>query len=281
MDKLMRLFLSLLIIFCFFSCESVEHEKKIFTEEERLEYAKLLIPSRSRHEQGGSGEAMLLRESNSLDSTNASVYRYMSIAFIKRGFGAEFYPLYAKAVELDPLTWLGWRGYMFLYYYRDYNRAIKDFDALDPLTPNFVDYPQAQSIDFMRGIAYLGLDDYDTAIEYLDKYIEYESESIGIEYIDDKAMLYKAIALFKQEKISEALKVIDLANSYSFKSSEYYFWKAKCLTKQNQKEEARDHLNIAETKLAQGNHFDRNYVDEFYQLHQAYIDDLREELAQD
>ena len=38
------------------------------------------------------------------------------------------------------------------YFYRDYKRALKDIEEYDALTPNFVDYPQWTSVNYMRGI---------------------------------------------------------------------------------------------------------------------------------
>ena len=42
-------------------------------------------------------------------------------------------------------------------------KSIADFNASDSLT-TYLDYPQGHSVDFWRGIAYLGANDYDNQL---------------------------------------------------------------------------------------------------------------------
>jgi len=124
--------------------------------------------------QGSVAEIMVLREALQMQPRNADLWREIGVPYGKRGMAMEFYENYGKAAKYDPLNWQGWRGYMYLYFYRDYERAIADFDSLDKLTPNFVDYPQSTSIHFMRAICYLQLGEYDKALSFWDAHIEEE-----------------------------------------------------------------------------------------------------------
>jgi len=142
------------------------------------------------------------------DSTHAESWRELSIPFLKRGMPHLWKKYIDKAVELDPVAWQGYRGYNYLWFYRDYKSAIADFDATDTLTPNFTDAPQGHSVDFWRGIAYLGLKDHKKSIAYFDKHIEKETKETGEDWVEHEAFLYRGIAHYESEKDKEYLSKI-------------------------------------------------------------------------
>lgn len=57
-----------------------------------------------------------------------------SVPYLKRGEFIEWKKLIDKAVELDPLTHLGYRGWCRYQFLRDYKGAIADLELLDSLT---------------------------------------------------------------------------------------------------------------------------------------------------
>src|SRR5688500_7323755 len=125
-----------------------------------------------KHFNQGSPENMeLIETAIELDPNNSAAWRELSVPYLKRGLGHEWKPLFDKAVEIDPISWQGWRGYLKLFFYRDYEGAIQDFNATDTLTPNFTDYPQSLSVDYLRALAYLQLKDFDASIKFITKYI--------------------------------------------------------------------------------------------------------------
>ncbi len=60
-----------------------------------------------------------------------------------------------QAVACDSSRWIGWRGYLYPYFYRDNKKAIADFDTTNHLTPDFIYAPQGHSVDYWGGHAYL------------------------------------------------------------------------------------------------------------------------------
>jgi hypothetical protein len=140
--------------------------------------------------QGSPGCQAMLIESLRMDSSNADAWREYSIPYLKRGIGHEWIGPIDSAVKYDAFTWQGYRGYNKLYFYRDFDGAIADFNATDTLTPGFTDYPQGQSVDYMRGIAYLGKKEFKNAIAYLERYMEEVTNEQGVEWADAYAFLY-------------------------------------------------------------------------------------------
>jgi len=56
------------------------------------------------------------------------------------------------------------QGYLFIYFFRDYQNAIANFNASDSLTPNHIDSPQGHSVDCGIRHSYLGAKDYENSI---------------------------------------------------------------------------------------------------------------------
>ncbi|WP_299311604.1 tetratricopeptide repeat protein [uncultured Aquimarina sp.] len=248
--------------------------KKEFDETESKKYAKQFIEGlKGPTYQGSPEEHFLIEEAKIFDPTFSDIYREMGASRVKRGVNTEAMKKYAKAVSLDPESWQGYRGYLYLYFYRDYDNAIKDFDELDALTPNFVDYPQSENIDFMRGIAYMMKKDYPRAQEYFKKFFEHESKSGDLNYIESRAFMYYGITYFETGDLEKALEKFDLGIKHN-KNADLFYWKAKTMKALHRKQSGIiKYLEISKELLSQGYNSRRPYVEEFYQ---TYIEDIEE-----
>lgn len=257
--------------------ESVWYEKE-FSADEHKELSLSLLDGIGYYYQGSPASQMLLQEALSYDPNNAKVHREIGVPFLKRGIASAFPNFYGKAADLDPLGWTGWRGYLYLYFYRDYERAIADFNLTDTLTPNQVDYPQSISVDYMRGICYLMIDDYPKAIEYFDRHIAHETNITGFEYIDNKTFLYRGIAYLKQDKIDEAVASFKSGLSIEDDNTDLHFWLAKVQTQQGELAAAKQSLELAQQAFAKDDFNRRYYVEEFFQTYEADLDALSTQL---
>lgn len=198
MEILQKLFLSLSLLLLICSCEEGKSNK-----ERSLECFEYGLS----HYQGTQESINAFAKAVELDPTHAESWRELSIPFLKRGMPHLWKKYIDKAVELDPIAWQGYRGYNYLWFYRDYKNAIADFNATDTLTPNFTDAPQGHSVDYWRGIAYLGLKDYKNAIAYFDKHIQKETEETGEDWVEHEAFLYRGIAHYEAGKLANNLAI--------------------------------------------------------------------------
>jgi tetratricopeptide (TPR) repeat protein len=178
-----------------------------------------------------------------------------------------------KAVACNPTIWQPYRGYNYLWFYRDYKKAIADFNASDTLTPNFIDAPQGHSVDYWRGIAYLGLKDYKNSIYFFDKYINKEIEDSGEDWVELTAFLYRGIAYYENNNLEEALKNFDKQIHYAKQTADGKYYKALILHQQDKKEKALNILNEAIIDFNNGFFNERPYVET---LKQIYIQDLEQ-----
>ncbi|MBG7610769.1 tetratricopeptide repeat protein, partial [Polaribacter sp. BAL334] len=99
------------------------------------------------------------------DQNNSDAWMERSVSYNKSGDFKQGFEYLNKAVELNPTSHLGYRAWIRLRKIRDYDKALADFDRLDSLTPNFVDAPWGENIDFLRGECYFGIKDYRKAID--------------------------------------------------------------------------------------------------------------------
>ena len=168
MEKLLRLFLNVFALLALFSCRE---DYSGLDASERRALAIEVFESGAHLPQGSPKSMTRIAKAVEIDSTYAEALREHSVAYLKRGMPHKWKTWMDKAVYHDAKTWQPWRGYLYLWFYRDYKKAIEDFNASDTLTPSFIDQPQGHSVDFWRGIAYLGLKDYENSISYWDKHI--------------------------------------------------------------------------------------------------------------
>ena len=162
MERSRKFFLSLPLFFV--ACTQPQVKQN-------AERSLAFLDSAGHNYQGNVKNMTYLMKAIENDSTHAEAYRELSIPYLKRGYPHLWFPLMNKAVELDP-SWTGSRGYNYLFFYRDYKRALADFRATDSLTPGFTDFPQAMSVRYLKGLCFLGMEQYDSALFHFQEYID-------------------------------------------------------------------------------------------------------------
>ena len=176
------------------------------------------------------------------DPTNSEIYFEQSVPYNKRGVYERGFELLDKAVEYNPKVYLGYRGYMKLRFLRDFDGAIKDFETLDELTPNFVDAPWGEDIDFLRGEAYFGIGEYQKAIEHFNKSIENQGE----DWADIQTYVYLGICESKLENFDKAVISYNRALNQSKYICEAHLGLAKVHKEIGETEKAKEHILKAE-----------------------------------
>ena len=260
MERLQKFYLSfLIVVLSFISCDTKEEKIKKAAEFGFSFY------------QGTPPHMNAFAYCIELDSTKAEYWRELSVTYLKRGIPHEWKKYYDKAVEYDAEIWQPWRGYLYLWFYRDYKKAIADFDASDILTPNFTDTPQGHSVDYWRGIAYLGLKDYKKSIEYFDKNIAEDSAKYGEEFVEVTAFLYQGINYYELNDYKKAEENFNKLIKYSYGNygdGKYYL--SKIFKAQGKLKEAK---LMAESALED---FKNAYVNQ-----RPYVESMRELYLED
>lgn len=269
MVKFLKYSLSIIIFIGLISCgKSPEN----LSTEEKVALAKKMYDPIGHYGQGTPRIMSMLDSIVALDPTHCDAMRELSIPYLKRGLILPWKPQFEKAAECNPEVWVPWRGYLYLQFYRDYKKAIADFDASDTLTPNFTDAPQGHSVDYWRGIAYLGLKDYENSIHYFDTYINEVTEKDGEDWAETTAFLYRGIAHYESKNPKAALEDFDKMIHYNRNlTADGSYYKALVLFEENKCEEAKKELYKAIENFNLG-YFNKHHYTEA--LKQIYIQDL-------
>jgi len=273
MGRLLKYYLSFLVIVVCASCVEFSNETyHHLTHDERktlsADYAQL-----ARYCERGSPKNMrLLEKAIKIDPQNDLAWRDLALPYLYAGMINEWNKHMKKAVELNPVAWQDWRGYQKLYFFRDYSGALFDLDATDTLTFNQVDYPQNISVDYLRGMCYLGLEQYDRSIEYFDKYIDDETEKVGEAYVDESAFLYLGIIANSQNRFDDAIKHFERAAKFEIGNADLDYHKAKAYLSIGEIEKAQELLLNAKKKFE-----DDEYMRGFrYEaIEQLYLSDIK------
>lgn len=271
MVKLLKYFLSLSTLIV---CACTPENTGELSYEDRQKLSLEILSEGERLYQGSPKSMTRIQKAILIDSTNSEALRELSVPYLKRGMMAQWKVGYDKAVEVNPEVWIPMRGYLHLLFHRDYDKAISDFNMADSLTPGFKDSPQGHSIDYWRGIAYIGKKNYDKAIENFENHSSIETENVGEDWIETTTFLYNGIAYFKKEQYEEALVNFDKMIKYNHNiTGDGNFYKAKTLLALKRDNEAGTYAEKALIDFNNGAYHKHDYVEV---LHQLYKNDITE-----
>ena len=166
------------------------------------------------YHQGSPANMNAIEEILVLDPNHCDALRERSIPYLKRGMPQGWKKYIDQGVKCDPVSWIGWRGHHYLYYYRNYTKAIADFDTTDTLTPNHIDAPQGHSVDFWRGHAYLGPKDYEKSLYYYRKHIDRVNAEFGEDWVEPEAFLNMAVVHYENKSLDSMPYYLDKALHY-------------------------------------------------------------------
>jgi len=275
MEKLPKLYLSLCCALLLFSCQKDTN----LNPTEKRELAKKKYKAAIKFRQGSTPFQNGIADAVAIDPLYSQGVYELSVADLKRGLPHKWLPQYNKAVVLDSVTRIPWRGYLYLWFYRDYKKAIADFDASDTLTPEFIDVPQGHTVDYWRGIAYLGLKNYEKSNWYFEKHIAKEIKDFGEDYVDVTAFLYNGISYFEAGNYEKALLNFNKQLKYSRNlSADAKYYKAKILKAENKNSEALESINEAILDYSKGYSNTRAYVETLRQLYPQDFTELKTKL---
>ncbi|MGB0177484.1 MAG: tetratricopeptide repeat protein [Owenweeksia sp.] len=268
MEKLQRFFLSLPFILLACTEHSEIHDPQ---------RSQAFLDSARHHYQGNVSNMTYLLKAVATNTGNAEAYRELSIPYLKRGYPHLWFPLMAKTIDLDP-SWTGARGYNYLFFYRDYERALADFRATDIITPGFTDFPQAMSIRYLKGLCFFGMEQYDSALVHFQEYIDEDTRHFGPEWVDEKVFIYRAIIYNYRADYSRAIKEAHSGLFIFDQSADLHYHKALAHLHLGELDSARLHTSKALEYFDMGYFHNRPYVEVQEQIYRTDIKELQERL---
>ncbi len=235
------------------------------------------VEKASRHRQGSYLEQQLLDTALMIDSTNDNAWMEKASWAIKVGDYIGFNYLIGKAIELEPAYHLGYRGWLKLYTLRDYEGALADFDRLDQLTPDFMDYPWSENIYYLRGLAYKQLGRYRQALANFTECIERTTTEMGAAFIDPYCYVYRGMMYLQLDSSQRASDDFDAALQLYEQCPEAHFRKGQMLLTLNQRRLACESFQKA-LHYAEAGYLKKNIYKEVFD--EVYSEDIDQRLSQ-
>ncbi|MFM9838848.1 MAG: tetratricopeptide repeat protein [Cyclobacteriaceae bacterium] len=280
MVKSLKFCLSLFALLALSNCQNPDEYKEYSISERKKMSIEYLENGEKNFGQGSPQNMELIEIAIKLDTTNAAAWRELSVPYLKRGIPHEWKQLFDKAVKIDPTVWQGWRGYLKLFFYRDYEAAIDDFNATDTLTPGFTDYPQSMSVDYLRGLAYFQLGDSQRALDYYTKYINEVTAKSGEDWVDVYAFIHRAIVFIKLNEYEKAITDLEKCLKYYSSSSDAYYHLAAINLQLGRKQIAKEQIVKAKDLFEKGYYMHRPYVETFGQIDLFAIEEIEKKTTE-
>jgi tetratricopeptide (TPR) repeat protein len=239
MEQLRKFYLSILFFFIFFASlgqnaikDKEYYLKKAFSNPQTSEKFRTAIDSGLK-----------------VFPNDSQLWRENATSYFKAAEYAPAMQYINKAVELDTLRWLGYRGFMKCIFMKDYKNALIDFQNIYKKKP--IEQIMDHSFPFWIGLCYLKLNQLDSARRFLNVSIN-QAQKNGADWVHFNERFYSAICYSQAQKYDLALKEFDetLRLSHSFSDAQYY--KSKILLLLNRKQEAIELLNQANENAAKG-----------------------------
>lgn len=217
--------------------------------------------------------AKKVKKIEAFESLNSDDYYNYSVNINKSGDFATGFKYLNYAVKLEPKKHLGYRGWIHLRKLRNYEKALNDFNKLDSLTPNFIDAPWGEDIDFLRGECFYGGKDFKTAIKYFNQSIKNQK---GDEWANLQTLVYLGICEYELKNYQKAIKEFKRALKQSEYTCEAHFGLAKTYIKLYNFKEANYHILKAEENISYKR--DDNYNELLNEIYLSEIINLKQQL---
>lgn len=139
-----------------------------------------------------------------------------------------------KAVEINKVRYLSYRGFIKCIFAKTYKEAIADFEEIKSIEGNSIEMDH--SYDFYIALSHLQLNNFITAEEIFTQDVNTQVEEWGEKEYHHLSIFYLAISQYEQKKWEEANKNFDKTLEKYPTFSEALYYKSICLMNLNQNE---------------------------------------------
>ncbi|MBE7685634.1 tetratricopeptide repeat protein [Tenacibaculum piscium] len=215
------------------------------------------------------GKEMIDKSIKKIKNFSASGYHIYSIQNTKNGNYNKAIEYLDKASDLEPKEVDGYYGWLLLYYYRDYEKALFYLNRYDSFTPDFDDSVGDDNILYAKALCYKELGQYSKALELFDNAIKSELKEHGENWISHQVYFQKARTLHLLGQQKKAIEYYNKTIKLWNKSSESFYYKGLAQIEINDSLVGRKNLDIALDLVTKGYKTSDGYValfDEVYQM---------------
>lgn len=208
------------------------------------------------------------------DSITADDYHGWSVQNTKNGNYAIAIDKLEKVMQINPQEGSAYYGWVLLYYYRDYEKALKILEQHDAYTPNFSDAPMGEDVHYLKGLCQMQLQHYQKAVDEFNTYINNLASTNSEDYVDVYTFVQKGRCLSKLGQYKEAVKSYKKALKYYENCTEAYYFMGSTQLKIGEKDSACMNFNKALELINNGYKSSDNYVEYFHEIYPQQIEEI-------
>ncbi|PCJ01439.1 MAG: hypothetical protein COB15_00515 [Flavobacteriales bacterium] len=207
-----------------------------------------------------------------IENPSGETFHAMSVQNTKNGNYNIAISALEKAVKLEPEEGFAYYGWVLLYYYRDYEKALSILEQYDTYTPDFSDAPMGEDIHYLKGLCHMQMNHCQKALDEFDTYINNLASTHGEDFVDVYTFVQKGRCLTILGKYEEAILSFKKAIKYYDKCPEAYYFMGLTQLEMNEKESACANFTIALDLTKKGYKSSDTYVEYFHEIYTQQIE---------
>lgn len=235
-------------------------------------YEACIIASEGKTEQGSKVSQLQFDKAIELCSNFDYAYFEKAVPYLKRGDFITWKKLIDKAVELNPTSHLGYRGWCKYQFVRDYRGAINDLEKLDSIASYDIGYSinSDYHLNVAKALCYKALGQKKRAIEIIEKQLAQNSyTAMTYDY------LHLGVLKMEMGDINEGIECLKKSIAFNDYLSEPYYYLGLIYKKQNMTKEFKENMEKAKTYYIKGYKCFDPYT---HPMDRIYLTDIEREL---
>lgn len=206
------------------------------------------------------------------ENSDGQIYHALSVQNTKNGNYNIAISALEKAYRMNPEEAGAYYGWVLLYYYHDYQKALSILNEYDNYTPNFSDAPMGECIHYLKGLANMQLENYNSAIDEFNISIENTSRQNGENWVNYVVFLNKGRCLLRLKKQDEAIVNFEKALNNHQKCPEAYYFIGISQLELQENSKACENFRIALKLIKEGYKSSNLYVELFHEIYEQQVE---------
>lgn len=267
MEKFQKYYLSLLILVVYSNLQSQVNCNVMQSDD--CKKACEIYNYLEKYDQGSKDSQEGFDKAIALCPDFSNLYMEKSVPYLKRGDFISWKILIDKAVELDPASHLGYRGWCKYQFLRDYKGAVADIEALEKIYPTgYLGYSQNgdYELHIAKALCYSALGQKEKAISLIENQLAKKDHNVG--FYDHYQLGVTYFELGRYDKALENFEKQSKQNDFA----ENIYFKSKVAKIRN-----KDYLDLkkmALTRYDEGRTMKDGYTHHFNKVYRTQIEEL-------
>jgi tetratricopeptide (TPR) repeat protein len=201
-------------------------------------------------------------------------YFEKAVPYLKRGQFIIWKKLIDKAVELNPLSHLGYRGWCRYQFLRDYKGAIADIELLNTLTNKNIGYSANGDyhLNIAKALCYKALGNKSKAVDIIEKQL---SESGNTVLLFD--YLHLGVLKIEVGDLTGAIESLRKSITNNDYLAENYYYLGLIYKQQNLRSEAKENLEKAKAYYEMGHKMSDSYT---HPMDKIFFEDINKAISE-